>query len=233
MPEMSLRPQNIRAAAPWVAVLPAEVVSDLAAQLQHTSLVSGKRLYEAGDVSDGIYGVRHGMAAIHSDDADRADILAHLLGPGAWFGEAGALSGRPRIVSLVARTDLALWHLSQARLFALADRHPVVWRGLGVLCAANSGIAVQVARDLMLTHPADRVCATLSRLVGAQPLPCALPLTQGELAVLCGLSRGPVARILAQQEAAGTVARGYGCIQVLRHRTPAPPAPESRKPTKP
>ena len=198
----------------WQQFLPLEALQDMKNATQQRTLHPGQRLSEIGETSNYLFGVERGFVAIHTDDDHQLDVIGHIFGPGEWFGIAAILSDKPRFVGSSALTDVRVLQVPKIAFERLAQKHPILWKAIAVLSAMNAEVAVRVARDTLIKSPTDRCAATLNRLVGRQPLPCELPITQSQLADICSLSRGAVSKALAALEATGFIARGYSSITV-------------------
>jgi CRP-like cAMP-binding protein len=203
-------------ASRWLGSLPPELVATLKGTARTSSVRAGQRLSELGDTADSLIGVDDGVLAVHTDDEDQHDIIGHLFWPGDWFGVAAILIDTPRFVGTSALTDARIVQLPRRAVERIAEGQPILWRGLAMLSAVNVQLAARIARDALLRSPAERCAATLDRLVGTQPLPCDLPITQTQFADICGLSRGAVAKTLSDLERGGVVSRGYASITVHR-----------------
>lgn len=198
----------------WEKFLAPEALQDMKNATQQRTLHPGQRLSEIGDTSNHLIGVERGFVAIHTDDDHQLDVIGHVFGPGEWFGIAAILSDKPRFVGSSALTDVRILQLPKNAFESLAQKHPNLWRAIAVLSAMNAEVAIRVARDTLIKSPTDRCAATLNRLVGRQPLPCELPITQSQLADICSLSRGSVSKALTALEATGAITRGYSSITV-------------------
>jgi CRP-like cAMP-binding protein len=192
------------------------VVEALKGSAQTRSLKAGQRLNQLGDTPDSLIGVDHGALALHTDDEDRQDMIGHVFWSGDWFGVASILTDTPRLLGSSALTEVRVVQVPRRSIERIAKDRPILWRGIAVLSALNAQLATQVARDALLRSPAERCAATLDRLIGRQPLPCDLPITQYQFAEICGLSRGAVAKALSDLERDGALSRGYSSITLKR-----------------
>lgn len=198
----------------WQQFLSPEALQDMKNATQVRTLHRGQRLSEIGDTSNHLIGVERGFVAIHTDDDHQLDMIGHVFGPGEWFGIAAILSDKPRFVGSSALTEVRVRQLPKNAFERIAQKHPHLWKTIAVLSVMNAEVAVRVARDTLIKSPTDRCAATLNRLVGRQPLPCELPITQSQLADICSLSRGSVSKALTALEATGAITRGYSSITV-------------------
>jgi CRP/FNR family transcriptional regulator, cyclic AMP receptor protein len=198
----------------WLRSLPGSAVRALESSARSEQLKAGQRLSEIGDSADCLIGVDSGALALHTDDEEQHDVIGHIFWPGDWFGVASVLTDTPRFLGSSALVEARVVLVPRRAIESLAQDHPILWRSVAVLAAQNAMTATRIARDNLLRSPAERCNATLDRLVGRQPLPCSLPITQGQFAEICGLSRGAVAKVLAELERAGQLSRRYAAIKV-------------------
>ncbi|ABG33220.1 Crp/Fnr family transcriptional regulator [Roseobacter denitrificans] len=189
----------------------------------HTlDLKAGQRFSEIGDTAHCLIGVNRGVLALHTDDQERHDVIGHVVWPGDWFGVASVLIDTPRFIGSSAHVDARVVLINRRSIERIAQEHPTLWRGVAVLAAQNAMLATRIARDNLLRSPTERCVATLDRLVGRQCLPCDLPITQGQFAEICGLSRGAAAKVLAGLERKGQISRGYASITVEKSFSASP-----------
>lgn len=201
----------------WLNALPPALRDMLLARSTRLRLVRDELLYDFGDPAGGLYGVYEGAVAIRVDDSDSGTIFGHLLGSGTWFGEISAMTRGPRTIGVsVQSRECSFLAVSLADLDRITAAHPDFWRYLGLLTAMHAATSLQTARDLLIRDPRERVWSVLSRLDQSVGKWGPIPLTQEELADMCGLSRGAVARALAGFEASGQLRRGFREITVLR-----------------
>jgi len=145
---------------------------------------------------------------------------AHLGRPGDWFGEAAALYGVTRRVAVEARAPVKILYLSIQAVQELLLEQPLWQKNLSSLLLWNLESAIRTGVDLLIQDPKARVCARLLTLCGVragQNLPkgpVELPLTQDQLAMMCGLSRKSVHRALNSLESDGLCENRYAGIVV-------------------
>lgn len=203
-------------AGPWLRRLPPDLIATLKAAADVRKVPRGVRLREIGDTAEHLIGVESGVIALHTDDEEQQDVIGHVFWPGDWLGVAALLLDVPIALGGSALIDSSVVFLHRSQIEKIAARQPQVWRGIAVLSAMNAHLATRIARGTRIKSPTLRCASTLERLVGRQDLPCELPVTQFQVADICGLSRGAVATALASLERDGKIARGYGSISVLK-----------------
>ena len=176
----------------------------------------GDLIYDIGDAPGGIFGIQSGIVGVRTDDHDLSVVYGHLMGRGAWFGENAVLTGAGRQVSMVALSpEVRVAAVSLKQLEDIAQAQPQFWRALAGLSAINAGVAIQIARDLMIRDAYARCRAVLSRLALSLGTDCPLPVSQEELAEMCGMSRGALSKVLGTLERSGALIRGYRSIVLL------------------
>lgn len=212
---MNHLPPNHPFRAAWFQALPEPAAQELRSLARERQVKAGVRFYETGEALHGFFGILSGFASVHVDDAEMTDTFGHLHGPGIWVGEFSILLGQS-LVGITAHTDLRLVQLAKSDFEKVAAKYPEIWKALAMQTGITGRLCIQIARDLLLRDPFERCNATLRRLTLNQPLPCELPITQHDLAEICGLSRGVVSRCLSKMEREGLVQRGYGHITLLR-----------------
>lgn len=188
------------------------------AACQIRRLSAGQWLYGAQDDVGGPFAVLDGALAMEIPSSSGVTELAWVIQPGHWAGAASALGDRPRLVSIRALVDSEVATLSAPAARRIAAGYPETWRWFGQMATRNGDRAVMLAVALMIPDKVVRVTTVLRQLaesgfVDAPPVP--IPLTQSELARICGLSRGPFSLLLEQLERKGIICRGYRRVDVL------------------
>ena len=138
-----------------------------------------------------------------------------LLGPGAVFGELALLDAAPRNTTVVALERTATLALHRDHFDQLRREHPEIDRILiHSLVNEVRRLSIQLLEALYVPVPrrVELRLDDLVRLYGRdQPGPVDIPLTQEDLAELCGASRTTVNKVLRGLEDDGlvTVSRGH------------------------
>lgn len=205
----------------WLAGQPTEFKELLLSRIRLMHFDKNETIYSAGDAPGGPYGLVRGAIRIELWVSDNGSHVAHLAAPGFWVGEISALRRRPRAVSVTAATDCMLAHLPLAQFDALA-LDPDFIRRFAELSADNTALALEVIRDLLTPEMGSRVASKLQTLVRYQRQSSSnevaarsISVTQGDLAMMCGISRKCLNYHLARLQRDGIVVTGYGVIQVL------------------
>lgn len=215
-PEIEDQKRRMTATSSWLKTIGQDLAGPLMAGARRLSVRKGASLYGLQDDDRSLFGVCEGAIGVQVDDRSSGVLLAHVFGPGSWFGEAAVITGMPRQIGTVALTESSVFKITRDYLMFMEDNVGEVWRALGVLSAFNSAVAIQVARDLMLSDSKVRCWSTLSRLADAFEPTRTIPMTHTQLAEICRMSRSGFARVLDEFEAEGRVSREYGRLVIIR-----------------
>lgn len=188
--------------------------------LSHASVrivSSGKTVFHMGESSDYIVGVGAGHLEVVVAASHYQPFLGHISRPGAWIGFAAAVHGSDRLVDLRARGDVTVVQVPASGVSKMAKVDPEAWRIVGQIASRNAMNMLSFAASRASGNMTLRVAETLLRLarpVAPGETTAEIPLTQAELATICGLSRNSVVRTLAPLVAERAVERSYGRIVV-------------------
>ncbi|HEX8815027.1 MAG TPA: Crp/Fnr family transcriptional regulator [Terriglobales bacterium] len=180
-------------------------------------------IYQAGDEGGGLVGVVAGQIEIHLPVQRLDSTLIYLAGPGFWTGEAAAVRGHARLISLIARTHCQLLRLPRYELQRMTAADPSFWRFIAILIAGNERRTLRVIDALRCNDPVRRIATMLTTLLGDSGTDGrTLEVSQAELAAMCNLARGSISAGLRKLEQRGLIRRRYGAIEVgdcelLRH----------------
>ena len=181
---------------------------------------AGDTLYAVGDDPGGLFGLVRGSVAISIISSSAEMRFVHLLQPGNWFGEASVLTGKPRRISAVARTDITVAHAALGNLQTLLSQRPEWWRFIGCIAVETNATSNTVGDDLMKRDPESRCIATILRLCGCRfqnreaHMPLTASVSHEDLASMANLARNTVGEILRRLSAQGLVELGYRTISV-------------------
>lgn len=200
----------------WLSATPAPFRTALlaAGHIQHHQ--AGTLFSRAGETGHSLWGVNSGQVSVSSalNGADASPGL--LFNPGDWGGYM-PMFGRSRPANCRAITDVTLCTVSYQRLREMLSQTPAWWEHLGMLAMLNGLTFATVAIDLLIRNSERRLAAVLLNLAGCRRTgsPFVLHLTLAELGEMSGLSRHPVAGILARFEARAWIERGYRVTRIL------------------
>jgi CRP/FNR family transcriptional regulator, cyclic AMP receptor protein len=204
----------------WLKEAPAVFQQALLGAASTRHFDAGTTIWQAGDTDFGLLGIRSGNAGVLHAMSAPGSPFGHIVGPGYWSGEGPFLSGKPKTVTLVARTHVEAAMVPQRRILALLTSHPDYWQQIGRLALINGQLASVIASDLMIPSSRRRCAATLLRLAGCRFNSPALATTpviavaQEELGAMANLTRHTAGPILHGFAKAGLIRLGYRTITI-------------------
>jgi len=168
-----------------------------------------------------VFGISSGVVTLQSRFTHPDAVLLHMLRPGEWFGTVPVLLEQSRRVTAAARTDANLLRVPGDELRALLRRRPEWFAELGRDAIYSSDLAMQIAVDLLIRDASARCAAVLLRLAGRRwtsgrdaDLPSEIPASQGELAMLCNVSRNTFSRVVKEFSSRRLVTLNYRSLTV-------------------
>jgi CRP-like cAMP-binding protein len=171
-------------------------------------------IFREGDPGDTVHLIDRGHVAVRVGTPDGDVATVRVLGPGDLFGELAVLDPGPRMATTVALDRVETLTMHRDVIEQLRRDHPSVDRvllhatqqelkrlSLALTEVLYSATPVRVARQL------ERMAASFSADV--------VPLTQDDLAGLCGTTRQTVNQVLQELQSAGVIALGRARITIL------------------
>ena len=178
-------------------------------------------LYNAGDLSGGMYGVAAGTIRLLLAAVDHGPYCGHLLQPGQWAGDGPAIAGSARLVTLVSAGRSTVLFLPRPAILEIEARDPTYWRHFMASMNLSLGTAFGAIADLMLRDHRKRLVAVLLRIAGIRAgaseavAPIDVEVSQSDLATKANVTRTTAAATLRRLSRDGLVATGYGRITIL------------------
>lgn len=201
------------AAIAWFAAL----TPDLRTALLDVGRLSrrgvGEWLQGEGDEDTGVLAVLEGALRIYVQAPGGREALISLLPAGTVIGQSVSFGGGPRIVTAVAATPALVFTLSDRALRSVAATQPGLWEQVSALVYAQLRSVSLGLAEMVALKPRERLVSRLLAL--ALPTGGEVGASQADLAEMIGVTRKAVNGWLAELEAKGLVARGYGRIAVL------------------
>jgi NTE family protein len=127
--------QALFAALPLLRDLDPQQLRDISAEIEWFSLPGGAKLFEAGQVADGLYAVVNGALGVY---ASRSDGGAHYVGQivgGETVGEVEVISGQPRGSTVIALRDTEVARLPLPAFEWLVQKNPQSMRQIARIMA--------------------------------------------------------------------------------------------------
>lgn len=174
------------------------------------SLSPGQWVYGEGDEATGVVLVLGGLLRLEAAVGGRT-VLVGVVNVGGSFGQSHRSGGGPRLVTARAGPASRVMIVSDTALERIGADLPLVWQAVSSLVYAQLDASVHNLAQMLALPPRARIAARL--------LPFAeegsAPLTQSDLAELCGLSRKATNAHVAALEATGAIRRGYAHIRIV------------------
>lgn len=201
--------------------LPDEVQALLLAQAHRRPLAAGQSLFLKGSRPDALFGVVSGCLRVSVAGANGREAVIAMLEPGHWFGEVSLLVGQARVYDTVAVEASEIAIVDAAAFHTLVNSRPDVLMAFTRLVCLRLRQALAWIDDAILMPLPERLASRLLALqaeatgAASATQPASLPLSQEDLAMMLGVSRQSVNRVLRQWEGEGLVALHYGRIELL------------------
>lgn len=200
----------------WLAALPPRDREDILSRTELLHFSASEPIYNAGEEAGGLFGVVKGSLKLWLLPHHGEDGLAHISGVGNWVGDVAAVSGRSRRITITAASDCIILRLPRARLLALAEEKPHIWRAVAQLLSINFLLAMDVIDTLRREDPVERLAATLLNLIAhTSSVPAIVGVSQADLGAIARLSRSTVNRSLAELSHRGWVRLKYGSVEIV------------------
>ena len=207
-------------AGSWFQRLPAPFQDTLLGIGRLRTLGAGERLFGQGDAPDGLYCVLEGAVRISNSSEEGKEALLIMIESPHWFGEIALFDQQARTHDAVAEGAARLFHVPQAALLALLERHPAYWRDLALLLTHKIRMAFLILEEVALLPAPLRLARRLvtmaegyGELKDRSRRMIAVP--QEQLALMLSLSRQTVNQILKQLEAQGAVSLVRGGVEIV------------------
>lgn len=203
------------------------VLAGLAPDRQREVLSSARRrsfrrgdiVFHEGDPGDTLHLIDRGRVAVRITTPYGDTTTIRILSAGEQFGELAVISEGPRNATVVALEPTETLSLSRGEIDRLRREHTDVDR------AFLESIVREVRRlslalvDAMYTPAQTRLARTLVRLAETYRADgedvVRIPLTQDDLAGLCGATRPTVSQLLGRLVELGLVRVGRGRVEII------------------
>jgi CRP-like cAMP-binding protein len=204
----------------WLAQTSPDFQDALLATLHWKVAEPGTQISRAGDQQGGLVGVAMGIAEVSTDISHPDARFLHFTNGVFWLGYRPIL-GKPRNITLTARTEL-LWALApQHAIEKVLHDHPQYWRHIAELSDLACEATLEVVVDLTRHDGLLRLVATLLRLGGCRypdrqaSGPQAIQISQHDLAGIAVMSRNTAGTHLSKLAKLGLIEVDYRSIRLL------------------
>lgn len=173
-------------------------------------------LFHEGDPCVGLFALVSGVVRIEFATPDRDYRIATIKQPVFWCGTSAAISRSSYFVTAMTGSPVTALFLPLDEFERMAE-NAAYCRAFARLSIEHYEEAQQVVGRLLIGDAEHRVAARLALLAekASGPLPLVVPVTQADLAEMCGLSRLTIQQVLGALEKRGFIKTGYRKITVL------------------
>jgi len=109
---------------PLFADLPPGSFAKIIADLREECHPAGTVICYEGDEARDFYIIKSGQVEVLVNRGGNQRELVAVSGPQDWFGERALFSDQPRSATVVARTEVELWRLTQEKFLGLIEENP-------------------------------------------------------------------------------------------------------------
>lgn len=207
---------DVARSAGWLSGQSAAFQEELLSRCLLRSYSDKETVCNIGDPHNGIYALVEGVLRVELSTLGQDYRIASVKQPVFWFGEGASLARTSFYVTITAATPATLLFLPHHDFERLIET-PAYCRAFAVLAIEHFTEASQVIAQLLEGDVEARVAARLALLAersGPQQPPI-VPVTQADLAEMCGLSRPTVQQVLSGLEKRGLIRAGYRRIEVI------------------
>lgn len=179
---------------------------------------AGQKIIEVGEGRHDLYFLLQGAVQV-SVPRSGAISPIHIVPSLHWFGEIGAVTENGSLARYVARVSSSALVIPRESLLANRHESPRYHAAMNDLLSLAMRDCFELASSVMGLEALARVKAKLLWLsensVG-QSEEGIISVSQGDLAIMAGVSRATVSKLLSQLEKAGVVEVGYRKVKLLK-----------------
>lgn len=205
--------RRVLAATTLFGDLDGDAIADVGERMTARSWAGGEYLYVEGDPADDLYVLASGRAKVARTDADGAEVVLDVLGPGDLFGGVASLGMGVHGDSVMAlQTTCALRVDSEGFRALLADYPTVAVRAFDEV--AGQLRATREAFASVTGTVAQRVAGALVRLAakfgdpGPDGVLLQVPLSRADLGGMTGSTTESVSRAMSAMRRDGVIDTG-------------------------
>jgi CRP/FNR family transcriptional regulator, cyclic AMP receptor protein len=203
----------------WFAGLPPSV-ADSILRLGRVRSLTDAMIYSATDSDDGLIALVSGQVRLTSFSLSGHPSFLLITSPGSWIGVTSALDARPHGYDAYAVGRTVIFHLSQERFNLLLSESPEFYAAFVRMVCDYLRVAMQNLIIHRNRRPLHRLAQELWRLADRhgrrtkKGLVIDLRLSQEDLAVMIGVGRQTINRLLKSLEQDGIATISYASITI-------------------
>lgn len=180
----------------------------------------GETIYMQGDAANRLYVVREGRVRAFYTTGSGKELTFEIIEKGRMFGESSLISQCPRPVSVAAVNQVELYACDWNRLYECMEENGELMGIMFRLLSDTCNHLTEQLRRITLYDRHQKIAGFLLEETGRPDLdrgvtPCSIPYTQEDLAMVLGLNRVTVNRVLGEWREAGIISTSYSEIKIL------------------
>lgn len=182
----------------------------------------GQRLLVEGERSGRVIAIVTGAARVFTTDRDGRSIVLAIRGPGDLVGDLSAFTGTRASASVEAMVEMEYVQLAMADFLELVESDQALMRGqvdalIGAWRAADERFVEVVSHDVVqrMARRLVELARRFGRRAGDDEVIIDLPVTQEDLAGLCGASLAGAGRALSSLRAAELIRTSRRHVDIL------------------
>ena len=202
----------------WLISVEPSFREALLSECQWSKVVPRMPVSLGGETTGGMYGVASGTVGIIPAVATPDAGLIHIDRAPFWYGLQPFMSGEGRHITVMARSECVIVHVSKMSLNRILASDSAGWQMLLMHLGELFRMSIQAAADLLLPERDRRCAAVLLRIAGARSAGSTahtVHCSHEELAAMCNLSRQTIADVLRRLEMRGEAELGYRAIRLI------------------
>ena len=202
----------------WLISVEPSFREALLSECQWSKVVPRMPVSLGGETTGGMYGVASGTVGIIPAVATPDAGLIHIDRAPFWYGLQPFMSGEGRHITVMARSECVIAHVSKMSLNRILASDSAGWQMLLMHLGELFRMSIQAAADLLLPERDRRCAAVLLRIAGARSAGSTahtVHCSHEELAAMCNLSRQTIADVLRRLEMRGEAELGYRAIRLI------------------
>jgi CRP/FNR family cyclic AMP-dependent transcriptional regulator len=208
--------QQLARSSGWLAGQPPQFQDDVLSRCHLRSFRERETIVHMGEEASGIYCLVAGAVRVEFPAPGGDYKIVTLKQPIFWFGQGSSLTRRARPITTTAASQVNVLHLTLPDFEQLIE-DAAYCRAFTLLNLEHFNEAMQMLSHLLVNDVERRVALRLALLADRadKKLPASVPVTQADLAEMCGLSRPTVQQILSSFEERGLIRAGYRRIEII------------------
>jgi CRP-like cAMP-binding protein len=206
---------------PFLGAMTDGEVRELLRGLRTRRVEAGGVVFRKDDPGDGLYCVMHGRILIVAESADGKELILNMHDPGEYFGEIALLDGAGRSATAIADEASELLYLGRDRFLAFIKARPETMIRIIALLCSRLRRATGLVEDAAFLDVSARLAKLVLGLMddggshACNGRAATLQVTQRDLALMLGVSREFVNKLLTLWREAGIVEAGRRRLTVL------------------